>query len=245
MVDILAFAAHPDDAELCIGGTLLKARQLGRTFAICDLTQGERGTRGSMDLRHAETERANQVLGIGRELRWNLGMPDGDIQITKENITAVVRAIRHFRPKVILFPWEKDRHPDHEHAHRLVREAYFDAGLRHIETRFDGVQAPHRPERMFTYMQRYERTPDFIVDVSDVFDQKMEAVAAYSSQFTVPGRAPEPRPGEPTTFVSQPEFMEYIVARMRHWGFLIGARYGEGFCAVEGPMKVRDLMDLV
>jgi bacillithiol biosynthesis deacetylase BshB1 len=245
MVDILAFAAHPDDAELCISGTLLKARSLGRSIAICDLTQGERGTRGSMDLRYQETERANAVLGLTHETRWNLGMPDGGIETTKESVEAVVRAIRHFRPAVMIFPWEKDRHPDHERAHRLVRQAYFDSGLRHVETHFEGPQEPHRPQRLFTYLQRYERTPDFIVDISDVIDQKLEAIAAYSSQFTVPGRQPEERLGEPATFVSRPEFMEYMIARMRHWGFLIGATYGEGFCTVEGPMKVRDLMDLV
>jgi bacillithiol biosynthesis deacetylase BshB1 len=245
MVDILAFAAHPDDAELCISGTLLAAQKRGRTFAICDLTLGERGTRGSTDLRSRETERANAVLGITSELRWNLGMPDGGIEVTKDSIASVVRAIRYFRPKVILLPWEQDRHPDHEKTHRLVREAYFDAGLRQVETHFNGPQEPHRPERLYTYMQRYETTPSFIVDISDVIEKKLEAIACYSSQFTVPGYEPETRPGEPATFISQPEFMEYIIARMRHWGFLIGARYGEGFCTVEGPLKVVDVVDTV
>lgn len=245
MVDILAFAAHPDDAELCVAGTLLKAQHLGRSFAICDLTQGERGTRGSLELRMQETERANRILGIDRNLRWNLCLPDGDIQISKENIKAVVRAIRHFRPKVILFPWERDRHPDHEHTHRLIREAYFDAGLRQVETHFDGIQEPYRPERLYTYMQRYEREPDFIVDVSDVFEKKLEAIACYSSQLTLPGQEPQENRGESTTFISQPAFMEYVIARMRHWGFLIGAKYGEGFCTVDAPLKVTDLMTTV
>jgi N-acetylglucosamine malate deacetylase 1 len=246
MADILAIAAHPDDIELNIAGTLLKAGDAGRTFALCDLTAGERGSRGSAETRREETRRANAVLGIDDESRWNLGIPDGDIAISKENILAVVRAIRHFRPTVLLFPWEKDRHPDHEHTHRLVREAYFDAGLRHVETEWQGRrQEPHRPERLYMFMQRYETTPDFIVDVGDQYQRKLDAIGAYSSQFTIPGREREQRPGEPETFVSSTEFMEYYISRMRHWGFLIGAKYGEGFCTVSGPVKVNDLLDTV
>ena len=246
MVDILAIAAHPDDIELNIAGTLLKAHDAGRTFALCDLTEGERGSRGSAEVRREETRRANDILGITEELRWNLGIPDGDIAIDKENMMKVVRAIRHFRPAVLLFPWERDRHPDHEHAHRLVKEAYFDAGLRHVATEHDGrPQQPHRPERIYTFMQRYDRAPDFVIDVSEQFERKLDAVGAYSSQFTIPGREREEREGEPETFVSSPEFMEFYIARMRYWGFLIGVRYGEGFCTVQGPLKVNDLLETV
>lgn len=246
MPDILAIAAHPDDIELNVAGTLLLSRDGGHTIAICDLTAGERGSRGSAELREQECARANAVLGVDASTRWNLGIPDGDIAITKENILKVVRAIRHFRPTVLIFPGERDRHPDHEHAHRLVREAYFDAGLRHVATEHAGVaQTPHRPERIYTFVQRYEREPDFIVDISAQFERKLDAIAAYSSQFTIPGREREIREGEPETFISSPEFMEYYIARMRQWGFLVGARYGEGFNTVSGPVKVPSLMATV
>jgi bacillithiol biosynthesis deacetylase BshB1 len=242
MIDILAIAAHPDDVELNIAGTLLSARDAGHTIAICDITEGERGSRGSMELRREETRRANRVLGIGEDLRWNLKITDGDIQLTKENVTRLVTALRHFRPKIVLFPWERDRHPDHEHTNRLVREAYFDAGLRNVLTEWEGLpQQPHRPDRLYTFMQAYERTPDFIVDVSAQFERKLDAIAAYSSQFTVPGRIPEDRLGEPETFISQASFMEFYIARMRHWGFMIGTDYGEAFCTVSGPLKISDL----
>lgn len=246
MADILAIAAHPDDVELNVAGTLLKSQDEGHTIAICDLTAGERGSRGSAELRTAECARANAVLGVDASTRWNLGIPDGDIEITKENVLRVVRAIRHFRPSVIVFPGERDRHPDHEHAHRLVREAYFDAGLRHVATTHDGVpQEPHRPERIYTFTQRYEREPDFIIDISEQFERKLESIAAYSSQFTIPGRDREVREGEPETFISSPEFMEYYIARMRQWGFLVGGRYGEGFNTVAGPVRVAHLLATV
>jgi bacillithiol biosynthesis deacetylase BshB1 len=246
MADILAIAAHPDDIELNVAGTLLKARDAGHSIALCDLTGGERGSRGSEELRREETRRANAVLGVDDSTRWNLGIPDGDIAVTKSTVHQVVRVIRHFRPTVLIFPDERDRHPDHEHAHRLVREAYFDAGLRHVETDLAGEpQQPHRPERLYTFIQRYERQPDFIIDISDQFERKLDAIGSYRSQFTIPGREREVREGEPETFISSPEFMEYYIARMRQWGFLVGGRYGEGFNTVSGPVKVAGLMETV
>ncbi len=244
MIDVLAVAAHPDDIELHIAGTLLRTADRGGTFALCDLTQGERGTRGSMRTRQEETGRANRVLGIDAALRWNLEIPDGDMRIVPENVNRVVRAIRHFRPSILLFPAQHDRHPDHENAHRLVREAWFNAGLRAVVTEHDGkAQEPFRPERGYTFFHAWEGTPDFIVDVSEQFDRKLEAIAAYSTQFTLPGREKGENSGEPQTFISGEGFMEYIIARMRRWGFMIGAQYGEGFCTAGTPLKVRDLRD--
>jgi N-acetylglucosamine malate deacetylase 1 len=247
MPDILAISAHPDDIELNISGTILKALASGRTVAICDLTQGERGTRGSMELRAEETRRANRVLGIPDENRWNLKIPDGNIEASEENRMRVVRAIRHFRPKVLLFSWERDRHPDHEQGHRLVRDAYFDAGLRQVESEWNGRrQEPHRPEKMYCFFHTYERTPDFVVDISDHIEGKLAAIAAYSSQFTVPGHheAREDDP-EPPTFISGTDFIEAALGRMRHWGFMVGVRYGEAFTTVSGPLKINDLLDTI
>ena len=246
MADILAIAAHPDDLELNIAGTLIKSAESGRTVALCDLTRGERGTRGSAKLRAEETAQASRIMGVDDADRWNLGLPDGGIAVTDQSVLEVVTVLRHFRPKVLLFPWERDRHPDHERAHELVRRAYFDAGLRHVETRWNGEkQAPHRPERLYTFMQSYERTPDFIVDITAQFERKLDAIAAYSSQFTIPGRTPATSSNEPETFISAPDFMEFAIARMRHWGFMIGTRYGEGFCTVSGPVKIDDLVATV
>ena len=249
MVDILAVVAHPDDAELNIAGTLLRTADRGGSFAICDLTRGERGTRGSATLRAEETAKANRALGIDPTLRWNLGIPDGDIRITHDNLHKLVQAIRHFRPSILLFPWNQDRHPDHENAHRLTREAYFNAGLTALDSLGpDGTpQLPFRPERLYTFFHTWEAQPDFIVDISAQFEQKLEAIAAYGSQFTVPGlHRPElliadKADEEPATFISGEDYMEALIARMRHWGFMIGAKYGEAFKTIGSPLKVDDI----
>lgn len=246
MADILAISAHPDDIELSVSGTLLKARDQGHSIALCDLTEGERGSRGTRQTRAEETLRANRTLGITEADRWNLGIPDGNIEINPENILKVVRVLRHFRPRVLLFSWERDRHLDHEQGHRLIRHACFDAGLVNVESTWEGEQQkPHRPDRMYCFFHTYERTPDFIVDISGQIDRKLEAIAAYGTQFTVPGHAREHEVAGPQTFISGQEFMESALARMRHWGFMIGAEYGEAFVTVSGPVKVNDLLDTV
>lgn len=244
MVDILAVVAHPDDAELNIAGTLLRTADLGGSFAVCDLTRGERGTRGSAQLRAEETANANTALGLDENMRWNLGIPDGDIRITQENLSKLVRTIRHFRPSILIFPWSEDRHPDHENTHQLVREAYFNAGLTAVETFGpDGTaQDPHRPERLHTFFHTWEAKPDFIVDISDQLERKLQAIAAYSSQFTVPNlRQAGSVTNQPETFISGQDYMEAIIARMRHWGFMIGTKYGEAFRTVGSPLKVSDI----
>lgn len=244
--DILAIAAHPDDVELHIAGTVMKARSQGYHVAICDLTAGERGSRGSRQLRAQETANANNILGIPEGYRVNLEIPDGGIELSAENVLKVVQVIRAFRPKVVLFPAERDRHPDHEAAHQLVCRAYFDAGLIAVESTHDGhSQSPHRPSRMFMYSHSWEDRPDFVVDISDFFERKLDGLAAYGSQFSVPGRSTEDPTLGPQTFISSNDFMEYYIARMRRLGFQIGARYGEGFQTWGGPLKVEDLMKTI
>ncbi|MGE3800369.1 MAG: bacillithiol biosynthesis deacetylase BshB1 [Candidatus Kapaibacterium sp.] len=246
MIDLLAIAAHPDDVELHVSGTLLKTVDLGGTVAICDLTRGERGTRGSGELRAEETRQANRAMGIDEANRWNLGIPDGDIRITEENILSVVKALRHFRPRILLFPSQHDRHPDHENGHRLIREGWFNSGLTAVESEFDGVpQKPHRPELLLMYAHSWEFEPDLIVDISQQFERKMEAIAAYSSQFSIPGQTSTEDTDEPQTFISSHDFMEYIIARMRRWGFMVGGKYGEAFQKLGGPLKVDDLRTLL
>lgn len=223
----------------------MKTADLGGSFALCDLTRGERGTRGSAELRDEETQRANRILGIDDRDRWNLEIADGNIRITEDHLLRVVRAIRHFRPTTLLLPSESDRHPDHENAHRLIREAWFNAGLIAVETDYNGSsQEPHRPEILLTFAHGWEFEPDLIVDISNQFSRKMDAIAAYSSQFTLPDSSPFANTNEPETFISGTDFMEYMIARMKRWGFMIGRTYGEGFRKLGGPIRIDDIRTL-
>lgn len=247
-VDILCVAAHPDDAELHCGGSLLRTAALGGSFAICDLTEGERGTRGTRQTRSAETEEACRRMGLDRSRRVNLAIPDGGITATPEHLTRLVRTIRHFRPSILLIPSPDDRHPDHGAAHRLAREAWFNAGLRGVASETDGrPQEAFRPGTLLTYDHAWEREPDVVVDISDVFERKLDLLAAYGTQFSVPGRDRGDRMGseEPETFISGENFMSYMIARMRRYGFQIGAEYGEAFHLPSGPVGLDDLRNLV
>lgn len=243
--DILAFGAHPDDIELSVAGTLLRALDAGRSVAMCDLTEGERGTRGTVETRREETRRASRAMGVPDEMRWNLGIPDGNIADTPENVLKVVRAIRHFRPSIVLYSWKRDRHPDHGDSHRLVHRALFDAGLRMVHTEHDGVeQAPHTVKRRYCYFHTWECTPDFLVDISAQVERKLDVLAAYGSQITVPGRSRSALwAHEPRTFISGEDFIEAALGRMRHWGLMGGVSYAEGLVSPAGPVLVNDLLD--
>ncbi len=243
-VDILCVAAHPDDAELYCGGTLLATADRGGSFAICDLTAGERGSRGSRQTRGSETREANRQLGLDETRRLNLEIPDGSVRTTEENITRLVEAIRHFSPDILLIPSSEDRHPDHGNAHRLAHEAWFNAGLIAVETRRDGkAQQPARPRYLLTYDHVYESDPDIVVDITAQFERKLGALRAYGTQFTLPGSV-EAESDLPQTLISGTDFFEYIVARMRRNGFRIGTTYGEGFHLVGSPVPFADLRSL-
>lgn len=239
MIDLLAIVAHPDDAELNVAGTLLKQADRGGAFAIVDLTRGERGTRGSAKLRAQEMSAANAVLGIDDTRRWNLEIPDGGITRTDEHVERVVRAIRYFRPETVIFPWKEDRHPDHQDAHLLVHRSLFESGLTARVTEHDGhTQAPYRPARSYCFFHTYETTPSLLVDITDQFERKLDAVAAYESQFTLPGRSNRFDSDQPETFISGADYLEALIARMRHWGFMGGVRYAEAFITLNGPVVV-------
>lgn len=244
MVDLLAIVAHPDDAELSVAGVLLKQADRGGSFAIVDLTRGERGTRGSAELRAEETRRANEVLGIDESRRWNLEIPDGGITETDEHIARVVTAIRHFRPRTLLLPWRKDRHPDHQDAHRLIHRSLFEAGLTARVTEHDGrTQEPFRPLQSYSFFHTYETTPMLVVDITDQLDRKLEAIAAYGSQFTVPGRSSRFDTDQPHTFISAEGYIDALIARMRHWGFMAGVPYAEAFMTLNGPVVAQSIVD--
>jgi bacillithiol biosynthesis deacetylase BshB1 len=235
-LDVMAIGAHPDDVELSCGGTVAKLARQGHRVGLVDLTDGEMGTRGSREIRAAEAAEAGRILGIAS--RDTLRIPDAGIEITRDNMLALVRVIRMHQPDVLLIPHPLDRHPDHEHAHVLAREAWYYAGLRKIETEFDGrPQQPHRPRSCYHFMQWFEFAPSFIVDITETFDQRIEAMQAFRSQFY------DPDSNEPATILSTPEFLEMIRTRAEYYGDKIGAKYGEAFFS-PASIPVPDLFTL-
>ena len=228
-VDILAIAAHRDDVELTCGGTLLAAAARGRRTAIIDLTAGEAGTRGSAELRAREAQRAAEVLGVAA--RENLGLPDAALVNTPETRAKVVVAIRRFRPRIVIAPWSHGRHPDHRVTAEIVREASFLAGLAKVEP---NVPA-HRPFKVVHALAYREDPvkPTFIVDISDVFERKLEAIRCYASQFDGVTQAGEVYPnGDP--------LLEIVRHQAAHYGAQIRTRYGEPFFTQE-TMRVDDI----
>ena len=231
-VDVLAIAAHRDDVELTCGGTLLRAAALGRRTAIVDLTAGEMGTRGSAVLRAREASRAASILEVSA--RENLGLPDAGIENTPETREAVIRAIRRYRPRVVIAPSQAGRHPDHRVAAELVRDACFLAGLAKLLPELP----PHRPRKVvhtLTYREDPIK-PTFVVDVSAVFERKLEAIRCYGSQFDGLTQAGEVYPnGEP--------LYDIVRHQAAHYGSLIRTRYGEPFFTTE-TMRVDDIAAL-
>lgn len=235
-VDILAFAAHPDDVEISCGGTILKQVKMGKKVAIIDLTRGELGTRGTAETRKEEANKASEILGLSA--RENLAMKDGFFEASEENKKKIIWAIRKYQPKVVLANSITDRHPDHGRASDLVSESCFLAGLPKVETfENNNPQLAWRPEVVYHYIQDRYIKPDFIVDVTDFIDVKIEAIKAYKTQFF------DPESKEPETPISGEEFFDFIKARAMQFGRLIKSQYGEGF-TVEVPLEVKDLTEL-
>ena len=239
-MDVLAFAAHPDDVELSAGGTMCLLAKQGYSTGIIDLSRGELGSRGTPELRAQEAARAGNILGI--QARENLGIPDGNMANSKQNQLKLIGAIRHHKPHIVLINAPIDRHPDHPAASELTKSALFYAGLRKIETfgPEGSPQAPWRPQHILHYMQTTPFEPTLVVDVSEVWPQRMEAMRAFSSQFFNP--AYQPGENEPETFISNPAFFQWIEARARTFGYLIGAEFGEPFLYHQGPIGVSDLV---
>lgn len=235
-LDILAFAAHPDDVELAASGTLMKHIAAGKKVGIVDLTQGELGSRGSVELRYEEAEASAEIMGI--HARVNLKMEDGFFEINEANKRLIIEQIRRFQPEIILVNAVNDRHPDHKRGSQLVSEACFLSGLRKVKTSWEHEeQSQHRPNAVYHYIQDYYIKPDFVVDVTDYFDRKMAAISAFKSQFFNPDST------EPETPISGKGFTDFIEARMIEFGRPIGAKYAEGF-TVERFLGVDSLFDL-
>lgn len=235
-LNILAFAAHPDDIELAASGTLMKHIAAGAKVGIVDLTQGELGSRGTIETRYDEAKKADAIIGIAH--RVNLKMDDGFFEINEKNKRLIVEQIRRFQPDIVIANSITDRHPDHGRASQLVSEACFLSGLSKFQTSWESIlQEKHRPKAVYHYIQDRFIKPDFVVDITEFVDRKIEAVKAYSTQFY------NPESSEPITPISGEEFIEFLKGRMRDFGRDIMADFAEGF-TVERTMGVQSLYDI-
>lgn len=228
-LDILAIAAHPDDAELGCGGSLLLAARKGLSVVIADLSKSEMSSRGTVESRQEEARNAAHILGLKE--RRNLGFPDSQIDSdSSDQLSALIQLIRETRPRIVLAPYWEDRHPDHVATGRLVKKACFSAGLAKV-----GDGEPYRPTRLYSYMLSYPFTPSFVLDISSVWDRKMEAILAYQSQF-------QSSEDGIATAISEPGFLKLVEARAIWFGAMIGAAYGEPY-HMPGPVPVYELLD--
>lgn len=232
-IDLLAIAAHRDDVELTCGGTLAKAAAQGYQTGILDLTQGEMGTAGSADLRGNEAEAAAKMLGVAA--RRNAGLPDAGLENTLDTRRTVARFIRALRPRVVILPFPRGRHPDHRVASQLAYDACFLSGLR----KFPLPGEPYRPHKLlYTLTYREDAVqPSFVVDITDQFETKMQAVTCYASQFEGKTWAGEVFPG------GERPLYEQIRIHAAHYGSLIRTEYGEPFHMAE-TMAVDDVVKL-
>ena len=236
-LDILAIAAHPDDAELSCSGTLILAKQSGKKIGIVDLTQGELGTNGNVDTRREEAAKSSKIIGL--DARVNLGMPDGFFQNSKENQLKIIEQIRKYRPDVVLINAISDRHPDHGKGATIAKEACFLSGLSKIETIVDdSIQEKWRPKAVYHYIQDYYMKPDFVIDISLVIDQKIDCIKAFKTQFFNPENPNLKTP------ISGENFFEFLKGRWSDYGRYIGAAYGEGFVQTR-PAGVKDITELI
>jgi bacillithiol biosynthesis deacetylase BshB1 len=236
-LDILVLAAHPDDAELSCGGTLIKHISMGYTAGIIDLTEGELGTRGTVELRHQEAGHAAKIMGVS--VRENLKFKDGWFKDDAEHRIKVIEKIRKYRPDIVITNAPADRHPDHGRAGALVKEAAWLSGLQKIETEVEGQKQDFwRPKHVYHFIQHAPLEPDFVVDISGFIDQKMEAVMAYASQFY------DPESRETDTLISRPEYLDLVKAKTMHAGNYGLIEYAEGFISAYKP-AVKNLFDLI
>lgn len=221
-LDILAFGAHPDDIELSCAGLLLVEKANGKKIGAVDLTEGELGSRGSIETRYEESSNASKILDL--DARENLKLEDGFFRNDKETQIKIITTIRKYRPEIVLCNAFDDRHPDHGRASQLVSDSCFLSGLVKIQTEENNTpQQVWRPKYVFHYIQDRYIDPDFIVDISSVFDKKLESIRAYKTQFYNPDLE------GPETYISKPQFLEQLIGSNQVFGKKIGVAYGEGF----------------
>lgn len=236
-LDILAFAAHPDDVELACSGTLIKHIALGHKVGIVDLTKGELGTRGTAELRMKESAKSSEVMGLS--YRYNLGLPDGFLNNDPQYIAQIVKQIRLLKPKIVLGNAINDRHPDHGAASKMVDQAIFLCGLPKYEVAFNNeILAPWRPSLHLNYIQDYYIEPDIVVDVTLQVPTKMNAIRCFDSQFYKATSL------EIDTPISRPDFLDFVEARMREMGRKIHVTFAEGFTMPRTP-GIENLFKLI
>jgi bacillithiol biosynthesis deacetylase BshB1 len=233
-IDILAIFAHPDDVELAVGGTLLKMKHLGHRTGALDVTQGEMGTRGTVEGRVEEAKEAARILKL--DVRENLNLADGHVFADDESRTKLVRVLRRLKPKLVLTHQENDPHPDHDHIVQLVRESARLASMYKYdeETGAEKIEVPIVAHDIFSRLVR----PSFVVDITGFLDEKMAAIKAHASQFYDPNSA------DPQTRLSSKDFLVQLENRSRYFGSLIGTEAGEPFYVREA-LNVDDPISLL
>jgi N-acetylglucosamine malate deacetylase 1 len=239
-LDILAIGVHPDDVELGCSGTIINEINNGKKVGVLDLTQGELGTRGTIETRYNEAANAAMLMGV--HVRENLKMRDGFFENNEESKLKLISAIRKYQPTIVMGNVLHDRHPDHGRAGKLIAECCFLAGLTKIVTIDEaGNNQPRwRPTYVLHYIQDWYHEPDLLIDISEVFEQRMDAIKAYTTQF----HAPDDNSGEPQTYISTPDFLDSVIARARMFGKRIGVKYAEGFIT-EKKIGIKSLDSLI
>ena len=232
-LDALAFGAHADDVELACSGTIIKLGASGYKTGVITLTRGEMATRGSAEIRAQEFAQSAKIMGLASHKM--LDIPDSRIEVTWENKIKIIKEIRTYKPRIVFAPYWVSRHPDHEKASHLVREAAYLSGLKKLKT----DQESYRPYRVIYYQTRFEFKPSFIVDISDFHTQKMKSILSYKSQLHHQDKAEF---GEDETLLSRPEFLDRIETRDKQYGTYIGVKYGEPFLVREA-IKINDPVD--
>lgn len=229
-LDILAFGAHSDDVEIGMGGTIAKYSAKGMNIGICDLTEAELSSNGTVELRRMEARKAADILGV--QVRENLLLPDRGLYVTNDSIRKVAYIIRKYQPKVIFAPYYLDRHPDHGNCTEIVEEAYFSAGIRKFET--DGNLPAYRPNKIYYYMINGFHRPDFVIDISSYMNKKVDSLNAYESQFQKNDNTFD------TPLVNG--YIESVEAREKLFGKEAGVRYAEGFKVKTPIILNRDIL---
>ncbi|PAE43758.1 bacillithiol biosynthesis deacetylase BshB1 [Bacillus sp. 7884-1] len=227
---ILAFGAHADDVEIGMGGSIAKLTARGKRIGICDLTEAQLSSNGTIEIRKSEANKAAEILGVSKRL--SLAFPDRGLLLQEEFIRKIAFVIRRYQPQIVFAPYFEDRHPDHGNCARLVEEAVFSAGIRKYHT--EDSQAPHKVSNMYFYMINGFHKPDFTIDISDTMEYKIAALRAYKSQFEKTENSIK------TPLVNG--YIETVEARERLFGQQVGVDFAEGFKSKVPILLNRDLM---
>lgn len=242
-LDVLVFAPHPDDAELLCGGLLLKAARAGKKIGVIDVTRGEMGTRGSIQERRREVRAASRLLKL--QARENLGLPDGHLHDGERLRTVLVKALRKYRPALLLAPHWEDQHPDHAALGQASIYAAWLAGApKYDSASARGVaaagRAPYRPRHILHYNNRFGIHANLVVNISDVIEEKLDLARCYASQFGPGASRGKKSAGEPQTRLSRDGFFDWMRGIHAYYGAQAGVAYGEPYC-IKGPLSVANV----